>query len=102
MKIEPDFIYYMRILFLFLTVSFQIVVMLIFVCLILFLCNMTVQTWKGDAFNPRSVSIRRVMRQGRLMNAMQYFPYSQFMLREASECPICLETFDSESQVIQL
>lgn len=29
------------------------------------------------------VSERRVMRQGRILNAMKHFPYSDFMFREA-------------------
>lgn len=66
------------------------------------LCNLTIQSWTGENFNPRSMSVRRVLRQGALMSTMKNIPYSRFMLREASECPICLKTFESGDQVAQL
>jgi len=43
-----------------------------------------------------------VMRNGRMMNAMKVMPYGTFMMREAFDCPICLESFNDESNVVQL
>jgi len=36
------------------------------------------------------------------MNAMKNIPFSSFMLREARDCPICMESFRPEDQVVQL
>ena len=70
--------------------------------LLMFLCIMFVQKASGEQFNPDSVNVRRILRQGRLMEAMRHIPYSSFMLRQASECPICMESFEKDSQVVQL
>jgi hypothetical protein len=34
------------------------------------------------------------------MNAIKNFPFSQFMLREARDCPICLDSFRSSDEVV--
>ncbi len=36
------------------------------------------------------------------MNVMKSIPYSTVMLRQARDCPICLDSFNDKSQVIQL
>ena len=73
---EPKELYYIRTFFLFLSVLFQVAIAAIFVCLILMLCNLTIQSWTGENFNPRSMNVRRINRQGALMRAMQSLPYS--------------------------
>ena len=48
------------------------------------------------------ISVRTAMRNGLLMNLMNRFPYSKFMLSEARDCPICFEQFKDDCEVVQL
>jgi len=43
------------------------------------------------------------MRQGKIMNAAKSIPFSRLLLpNEARDCPICLEAFKEDSEVVQL
>lgn len=48
------------------------------------------------------VTVHSTLRNGMIMNFMTHFPYSQFMLSEARDCPICFEPFSVQDQVVQL
>ena len=48
------------------------------------------------------VSVRQALRNGIVMNLMNRFPYSKFMLSEARDCPICFENFNENCEVVQL
>lgn len=37
-----------------------------------------------------------------MMNLMNHFPYSKFVLSEARDCPICFEYFKDDCEVVQL
>ena len=47
-------------------------------------------------------SVRRWQRNRDLLNSMRHFPFSDILFREASECAICLETFEGEAEIVQL
>ena len=100
LRMEPQIVFFTRVAFLLLALVFQASLVAILFMLMMFLCIMFVQRASGENFNPNSVNVRRILRQGRLMDAMQRIPYSNFMLRQASECPICMESFEKESQVV--
>lgn len=76
LRLEPRVIFIMRMFFLCLALVFQTVLIGILFTLLMFLCIMYVQKASGEQYNPNSVSIRRVLRQGRLMQAMRHIPYS--------------------------
>ena len=56
--------------------------------------------WLSMKIGGSDYSERRINRNGQLMNAMKKIPYSQFMLQEARDCPICLESFTNTDDVV--
>lgn len=50
----------------------------------------------------RHISANNAMRNGRMMKIVTKLPYGKFMLKEARDCPICLESFNDQAQVVQL
>lgn len=48
------------------------------------------------------ITVNSALRNGMIMNFIGQFPYSQLMLSEAKDCPLCFEQFKQDSNVVQL
>lgn len=99
-EIEPILFYTFRYVFLLITFVGLIFILLVLTTILMFLCFELASKCSGKAEQP--LSIQKVMFNGRMMNVMKRMPYSTFMLREARDCPICLDSFRPDSQVVQL
>lgn len=97
-KLEPQLTYIFRVIFL--GIACIALVFITFFALIILLVVCYVLTFKFTGKDVNNISEGAVVRNGRLMNAMTSIPYSRFLLREAQDCPICLESFQEDSQVV--
>ena len=97
--LENWVVHYMRVIFLIFGYVIFIFFLFLFILWIICLCLII-----GKQFGHGSSisSPAQVWRQGTLIHAMSHVPYSNFVFREAQDCPICLETFVATSNVIQL
>lgn len=97
---EPMAIYMSRITFLVVCILVLIFLLLILMSMAGLLCILITEKYAGQ--DDSIVYADVALRNGRIMNVMRSIPYSTFMLRTARDCPICLDSFNDDSEVVQL
>lgn len=103
-KFESNFIYYTRYFLLLIGLLFVLFVITMLLLMVFVFCVILTDMFVGQSTEEqrRRMSVDNAMRNGRMMNVMKRIPYANFMLKEARDCPICLESFNEKSQVVQL
>lgn len=97
---EPIAFYLTRVLCVVLCILTLIFLLLILLSMAILLCILITERYAGR--DDARIQIETVMRNGRIMSVMKSMPFSTFMLRQARDCPICLEVFTDEDEVVQL
>ena len=98
-RIEPMYIYAFRYFVLFVGFFLLFIIMFIAAIGLIFLCYLLTDKIadRGQIYDEA-----RLRRNGQLMNLMKKIPFSQFMLHESRDCSICLESLESQDEVVQL
>lgn len=94
---EPLYIYMFRYIFLCVIIVIAFILMLWLAMILIYVCMLTAAKYSDGEYGSARIAIN-----GRLMNAMKRIPYSDFILQEARDCPICLESFTRDDEVFQL
>lgn len=98
-SLEPKLKYGLRVGFMGICFVLIIALAVYILIVLLFFLNKALNSClvKDELYDERVVA-----RNAGVMNIMHYMPFSRFLLREAQDCPICLESFTEEDQVVQL
>ena len=96
--LEPFMVYFGRYFFLILSTLILIFILVVIIMSTWIFCFTTVTR----THNKRRITVETAKRNAMIMKFMSCVPYSRFMLDEGKDCPICLEVFTDEDQVVQL
>lgn len=95
-EFEPALMYTVRYLFLVISFLSMIFVLVTIILVSMYFCFHLIDEVKTR----KQLSHERAMKNIAIMRMMNCLPYSNFILSEAKDCPICLQEFTPQCQVV--